>query len=161
MLPIGGGARRKERSFSLSYIVLLGSFKSIRPSVSKTADDIATLMFNWVCHRDLKVEKKIVELDGLLHHIALEVLEGEHFKEMIAEIIMQKMKEETAQVKVGVPIGDLWKAMTDLRHIAPKVLPDIVEKVELLEGDGGQGSILLFHFVLTTWVVLMIRCDYY
>ncbi|CAI9283605.1 unnamed protein product [Lactuca saligna] len=60
---------------------------------------------------------------------------------------MQKMKEDTAQVKVAVPIKDLWKAMSsDIRHITTKILPDIVEEVELLEGDGGFGSILVFKF---------------
>ncbi|KAI3686268.1 hypothetical protein L1987_79942 [Smallanthus sonchifolius] len=59
----------------------------------------------------------------------------------------QKMKEDLAQLTVSVPIKDLWKAMsTDIRHVGPKVLPDIVAEVELLEGDGGYGSMLLFKF---------------
>ncbi|CAH1428637.1 unnamed protein product [Lactuca virosa] len=58
-----------------------------------------------------------------------------------------KMKEDIVQLKVCVPIRDLWKAMSsDLRHIVAKVLPDMVEEVEMLEGDGGLGSILLFKF---------------
>lgn len=57
------------------------------------------------------------------------------------------MKEDIAQVKVSVPIKDLWRAMaSDNRHVVPKVLPDIVSEVELLEGDGGLGSMLLFKF---------------
>ncbi|KAI3686266.1 hypothetical protein L1987_79940 [Smallanthus sonchifolius] len=57
------------------------------------------------------------------------------------------MKEEIAQVTIYLPIKDLWKAMaSDLRHVVPKVLPDIVTEVELLEGDGGYGSMLLFKF---------------
>ncbi|KAJ0750903.1 putative Bet v I/Major latex protein [Helianthus annuus] len=57
------------------------------------------------------------------------------------------MKEDIAQVTVSVPIKDLWKAMaSDNRHVVPKVLPDIVSEVELLEGDGGYGSLLLFKF---------------
>ncbi|XP_076904465.1 phytohormone-binding protein-like [Bidens hawaiensis] len=57
------------------------------------------------------------------------------------------MKEDVAQVTVSVPIKDLWKAMaSDIRHVGPKVLPDIVAEIELLEGDGGYGSMLLFKF---------------
>ncbi|GJR65838.1 phytohormone-binding protein-like protein [Tanacetum coccineum] len=57
------------------------------------------------------------------------------------------MKEDTAQLKVAIPIKVLWKAMSiDIRHITPKILPNIVSEVELLEGDGGYGSILLFKF---------------
>ncbi|KAI3664872.1 hypothetical protein L6452_43481 [Arctium lappa] len=57
------------------------------------------------------------------------------------------MKEDTAQVTVCVPIKDLWKAMSsDIRQTMPKVLPDFVAEVELLEGDGGHGSVLLFKF---------------
>lgn len=57
------------------------------------------------------------------------------------------MKEDIAQVKVGVSIKELWKAMSsDIRHIVPKVIPDIVEEAELLEGDGGHGSIFIFKF---------------
>nr|GEW73929.1 phytohormone-binding protein-like [Tanacetum cinerariifolium] len=57
------------------------------------------------------------------------------------------MKEDTAQLKVGIPINVLWKAMSiDIRHITPKILPNIVSEVELLEGDGGYGSMLLFKF---------------
>ncbi|KAK1407078.1 hypothetical protein QVD17_38689 [Tagetes erecta] len=57
------------------------------------------------------------------------------------------MKEDTARVTVSIPIKDLWKAMaSDMRHVVPKVLPDIVSEVELLEGDGGFGSMLLFKF---------------
>lgn len=57
------------------------------------------------------------------------------------------MKEDIDQVTVNVPINDLWKAMaSDVRHVVPKVLPDIVQEVELLEGDGGLGTMLLFKF---------------
>ncbi|KAK9080631.1 hypothetical protein SSX86_000389 [Deinandra increscens subsp. villosa] len=57
------------------------------------------------------------------------------------------MKEDIDHVTVSVPIKDLWKAMaSEMRHIVPHVLPDIVAEVELLEGDGGYGSILLFKF---------------
>ncbi|KAJ9567877.1 hypothetical protein OSB04_003843 [Centaurea solstitialis] len=57
------------------------------------------------------------------------------------------MKEDTAQVKVPIPIQDLWKAMAvDIGKTATTVLPDIVSEVELLEGDGRLGTILIFKF---------------
>ncbi|KAI3673744.1 hypothetical protein L6452_39872 [Arctium lappa] len=57
------------------------------------------------------------------------------------------MREDTAQVTVPIPIRVLWKAMAiDIRQTATDVLPDIVEDVELLEGDGGLDTILVFKF---------------
>ncbi|XP_024977190.1 phytohormone-binding protein-like [Cynara cardunculus var. scolymus] len=57
------------------------------------------------------------------------------------------MREDTAQMKVSIPIGDLWKAMAiDIGQTATTVLPDIVKEVELLDGDGRLGTILVFKF---------------
>lgn len=57
------------------------------------------------------------------------------------------MKEDIAQLTVNVPIKHLWRGLaSDMRHVIPKVLPDIVAEIELLEGDGGLGSIFLFKF---------------
>ncbi|CAK9321924.1 unnamed protein product [Citrullus colocynthis] len=57
-------------------------------------------------------------------------------------------KEVKAQAKVGVGIETLWKALVkDLRFIVPKIMPNTVEKVELIHGNGGLGSVLLFHLV--------------
>ncbi|XP_022929441.1 phytohormone-binding protein-like [Cucurbita moschata] len=58
------------------------------------------------------------------------------------------MKEAKAESKLGVEIETLWKALAkDLRFIIPQLMPGTVEKIELLHGDGGVGSILLFHLV--------------
>lgn len=56
-------------------------------------------------------------------------------------------KEAKAQVKVGVSIKALWKALAkDLRFILPNIMPN-VQRVELIEGDGGLGSVWLLHLV--------------
>lgn len=54
-------------------------------------------------------------------------------------------KETKAQVKVAVGVESLWKVMTnDLKTVVPKVAPNIVESVQIIEGDGGLGSLYLF-----------------
>ncbi|KAL4619502.1 hypothetical protein ACB092_06G083400 [Castanea dentata] len=56
-------------------------------------------------------------------------------------------RELKTQAKVGVGLNALWKALTkELRIVVPKVLPNIVKNVELIEGDGGLGTLLLFKF---------------
>ncbi|KAG6577387.1 Phytohormone-binding protein, partial [Cucurbita argyrosperma subsp. sororia] len=56
------------------------------------------------------------------------------------------VKEATAQAKLGVGVETLWKALIeDLRFIIPKLMPNTVENIELLHGNGGIGSVLLFH----------------
>ncbi|XP_038904253.1 phytohormone-binding protein CSBP-like [Benincasa hispida] len=58
------------------------------------------------------------------------------------------VKEVKAQAKVGVGIETLWNALVkDLRFIIPKLMPNTVEKVDLIHGNGGLGSVLLFHLV--------------
>lgn len=55
-------------------------------------------------------------------------------------------KEKKAQVKVRVGIESLWRTMTkDFTLVMPKIAPNVVESVELIEGDGGLGSVFLFH----------------
>ena len=56
------------------------------------------------------------------------------------------IEELKPQAKVGVGLNALWKALTkELRFVVPIVLPNIVKDVELIEGDGGLGT-LLFNF---------------
>ncbi|KAL0549881.1 hypothetical protein IC582_014373 [Cucumis melo] len=56
------------------------------------------------------------------------------------------VKEAKAQAKVRVGIETLWKALVkDLRFIIPKLMPNTVEKIELIHGNGGLGSVFLFH----------------
>ena len=57
------------------------------------------------------------------------------------------IEELKTQAKVGVGLNALWKALTkELRFVVPKVLPNIVKDVELIEGDGGLGTLLIFNF---------------
>ncbi|XP_062011200.1 phytohormone-binding protein CSBP-like [Rosa rugosa] len=58
------------------------------------------------------------------------------------------VKEIKTETKVGVGIEALWKALSkDLRFLAPKIAPNLIKNVELIEGDGtGIGTVLLFSF---------------
>ncbi|KAL0001119.1 hypothetical protein SO802_014900 [Lithocarpus litseifolius] len=57
------------------------------------------------------------------------------------------IEEVKTQAKVGVGLNALWKALAkELRFVVPEVLPNIVKDVELIEGDGGLGTVLLFNF---------------
>ncbi|KAF3453628.1 hypothetical protein FNV43_RR04069 [Rhamnella rubrinervis] len=54
-------------------------------------------------------------------------------------------KETKAQAKVAVGVESLWKVMTkDLKTVVPKIPPNVVESVQIIEGDGGLGSLYLF-----------------
>ena len=57
------------------------------------------------------------------------------------------IKEVKTQVNVGVGVDVLWKALAkDLKDILPKMMPNLVKDAEMLEGDGGLGTIYLFNF---------------
>ncbi|XP_004295884.1 PREDICTED: phytohormone-binding protein-like [Fragaria vesca subsp. vesca] len=58
------------------------------------------------------------------------------------------VKEIKTETKVGVGIAALWKALSkDLRFLAPKIAPNLIKDVELIEGDGtSTGTVLLFSF---------------
>ncbi|KAK3003478.1 hypothetical protein RJ639_018234 [Escallonia herrerae] len=56
-------------------------------------------------------------------------------------------KEANTQTKVGVGIEAFWKALAkDVTVLTPTVLPKLVKEVEVIEGDGGLGTVFLFHF---------------
>lgn len=56
-------------------------------------------------------------------------------------------REETGQVKVGVGIEVLWRALgKDLNSILPTIVPRLVKEAEILQGDGGFGTVYLFKF---------------
>ncbi|KAF5461019.1 hypothetical protein F2P56_020848 [Juglans regia] len=57
------------------------------------------------------------------------------------------MEEVRTQAKAAVGLDILWKALTkELRFVVPKAIPNLVKDVEMIEGDGGLGSVLLFNF---------------
>ncbi|KAK3427042.1 hypothetical protein EUGRSUZ_F03348 [Eucalyptus grandis] len=57
------------------------------------------------------------------------------------------MKEAKTQVTADVGIDSLWKCLSkDLHSILPQVLPNLVQNGEVIEGDGGLGSVILFNF---------------
>ncbi|XP_057460678.1 phytohormone-binding protein CSBP-like [Actinidia eriantha] len=56
-------------------------------------------------------------------------------------------KEAKAQVKVQVGIEAIWKALAkDLRFVLPRIMPGVVRDVQVIEGDGGLGTVFLFNF---------------
>ncbi|TKY66570.1 Phytohormone-binding protein [Spatholobus suberectus] len=58
------------------------------------------------------------------------------------------IKEFNTQTEVSVRLEALWAALSkDIMTIVPKVLPNIVKDVQLIEGDGGVGTILIFNFL--------------
>lgn len=55
--------------------------------------------------------------------------------------------EARSQAKVVVGVEVLWKALSqDLMFVLPKVAPNLVREVEILEGDGGLATVMLVHF---------------
>ncbi|KAH0664798.1 hypothetical protein KY285_026004 [Solanum tuberosum] len=52
------------------------------------------------------------------------------------------------EIEVHVPANEAWKiyGTIQLAHIVVKELPNIIHKVDILEGDGGVGSVLKVTF---------------
>ncbi|XP_057791116.1 phytohormone-binding protein-like [Salvia miltiorrhiza] len=56
-------------------------------------------------------------------------------------------KEETGEVKVRVGIERLWGALVnDLSSLLPVLIPNLVTEGEMLQGDGGLGTVYHFKF---------------
>jgi len=56
-------------------------------------------------------------------------------------------KESKTQVKVGVGIEAFWRALSkDLASILPKAIPNLVKDVQVIEGNGGLGTVMLLNF---------------
>ena len=57
------------------------------------------------------------------------------------------IEEVTGKTKVSVGIERLWNALAkDLIFVIPKAIPNFVKHVEVVEGDGGIGTVFLFTF---------------
>lgn len=57
------------------------------------------------------------------------------------------MKDAKTQVTVDVGIDSLWKCLSkDLHSTLPQVIPNLVQNGEVIEGDGGLGTVILFSF---------------
>ncbi|KAJ1408506.1 START-like domain superfamily [Sesbania bispinosa] len=60
-------------------------------------------------------------------------------------------KEFNNQAEVCVGLETLWQALSkDLTVVIPKVIPNVVKDVKVIEGDGGIGTI--FHFTFFSGV---------
>ncbi|RDX63655.1 Phytohormone-binding protein, partial [Mucuna pruriens] len=58
------------------------------------------------------------------------------------------IKDFNTQTEVSVGLEVLWAALSkDFINISPKVLPNIVKDVQVIEGDGRVGTILIFNFL--------------
>lgn len=56
-------------------------------------------------------------------------------------------KEVKSQTKVCVGVGALRKALAKVvRFVIPIIIPNLVKQVQVIEGDGGPGTVLLFNF---------------
>ncbi|XP_068663964.1 major pollen allergen Bet v 1-D/H-like [Aristolochia californica] len=52
-----------------------------------------------------------------------------------------------SQVSIApVALARLWKASADSRNLIPKLIPDQIESVDLLEGNGGNGTVIQINF---------------
>ncbi|KAG9459531.1 hypothetical protein H6P81_004039 [Aristolochia fimbriata] len=45
-----------------------------------------------------------------------------------------------------LPHNRLWKAFGDSANLIPKLLPELIPSIEVLEGDGGAGTVQKFNF---------------
>ncbi|KAL2530271.1 MLP-like protein [Forsythia ovata] len=51
------------------------------------------------------------------------------------------------EINSSIPADKLYKAFVlDSDNLIPKILPQAIKSVEILEGDGGAGTIKLIHF---------------
>ncbi|XP_027165676.1 phytohormone-binding protein-like [Coffea eugenioides] len=56
------------------------------------------------------------------------------------------MKEVKSQMKVGVAIEVLWrKYAKEISFVLPKLAPNLVRSIEVIEGDGGLGTVYLIN----------------
>ncbi|XP_065881956.1 norbelladine synthase-like [Euphorbia lathyris] len=56
--------------------------------------------------------------------------------------------EQSVETPVGVPASVVWEAYRglELGRLVDQLLPDVVGKVQILEGDGGVGTIVKLTF---------------
>ncbi|XP_077234292.1 norbelladine synthase-like [Tasmannia lanceolata] len=70
-----------------------------------------------------------------------EISRGEETKEKMHGELLHELE-------VGLPDGVVWEVYgtLELANLVGKLLPNIIEKIELVEGDGGVGTVLLLTF---------------
>ncbi|BBN19236.1 hypothetical protein MPTK1_8g08950 [Marchantia polymorpha subsp. ruderalis] len=50
------------------------------------------------------------------------------------------------EVELEVSAATMWAAMKDQNEIFPKIMPEAVSSIEIVEGEGGPGSVRLVKF---------------
>ena len=52
------------------------------------------------------------------------------------------------EFETDLPAAEVWEVYGGLRigQLLPQLLPDLLSKVELVDGDGGVGTVLLLTF---------------
>ncbi|XP_077241711.1 pathogenesis-related protein 1-like [Tasmannia lanceolata] len=52
----------------------------------------------------------------------------------------------TDEVTYTFPAARLWKASCDMHNLLPKAVPEFITSIEVLEGNGGVGTVKKFNF---------------
>ncbi|KAG6541165.1 hypothetical protein Mapa_017462 [Marchantia paleacea] len=50
------------------------------------------------------------------------------------------------ELELGVSAGAMWAAMKDQNTIFPKLMPEAIASIEIVEGEGGPGSVRVVKF---------------
>ncbi|KAG6541170.1 hypothetical protein Mapa_017467 [Marchantia paleacea] len=50
------------------------------------------------------------------------------------------------EVELGVPAAVMWVALKDQNTVLPKLMPELVASIDIVEGEGGPGSVRLVKF---------------
>ncbi|KAH6783127.1 hypothetical protein C2S52_008086 [Perilla frutescens var. hirtella] len=51
------------------------------------------------------------------------------------------------EIPSSIPAAKMFKAMVlDANTLIPKIMPQVIKTIEILEGDGGVGTVKVIHF---------------
>jgi len=60
------------------------------------------------------------------------------------EVIKMVVGSLSQEVKCSVAPARIWKAaVVDIHNLLPKIAPHFISSMEMIEGDGGAGSVFL------------------
>lgn len=66
---------------------------------------------------------------------------------MVVERPPERMAPEIAEVevKLAAPVHRIWSAANQIQVLMPQILPDVFSSCDLEQGDGGPGSVRVYH----------------